>query len=292
MNEPTGPIGIVGLGLLGSAAAERLRANGWELIGFDLDEQRRRDFARSGGEVANSGIDVLRRSGTTLLCLPSSETVLSLFEESSDVESVGHVVDATTGSPDDVAAMLEWVAARGGEYVEAKVAGSSEQLRRGEAVLLIAGSDAAITAITSLLDGLSNRRFVVGPAGAAARFKLVHNLVLGLHRAVLAEGLTFAAALGFDPGDALSILQETPAASSVMPIKGPAMILRDYPPRATLTQHLKDVRLVLESATASGASVPLSSVHARLLELATEAGFGDSDNAAVIEAFAHWSEPR
>ncbi|MBL9082252.1 MAG: NAD(P)-dependent oxidoreductase, partial [Planctomycetales bacterium] len=118
-----------------------------------------------------------------------------------------------------------------------------------------------------------------------AKWKLVHNLILGLHRAVLAEGLAFAEALGLDAARLLDVLKRTPAASTVMTTKGPKMLARDFAPQATVRQHLKDVRLILATAAQAQAMTPLSKLHAELLERTIDLGHSESDNSAVITAF-------
>jgi 3-hydroxyisobutyrate dehydrogenase-like beta-hydroxyacid dehydrogenase len=125
----------------------------------------------------------------------------------------------------------------------------------------------------------------VGPCGAGAKAKLVHNLVLGLSRTVLAEGLALARSLGLNPETMLTMLRASPAVSRVVEIKGPRMIHGQYDPEARLAQHLKDVRLILETAQARGCRVPLSTVHARLLAEAMAAGWGDLDNSAIYRVF-------
>ena len=113
--------------------------------------------------------------------------------------------------------------------------------------------------------------------------KLVVNLVLGLNRAVLAEGLSFARSVGLDPTSALNVLRQSPAATIVMQTKGEKMVTGDFTPQARLRQHLKDVRLILEQSPA--ARTPLSELHAELLQSLVDQGYGDEDNAAVIRAF-------
>jgi 3-hydroxyisobutyrate dehydrogenase-like beta-hydroxyacid dehydrogenase len=115
--------------------------------------------------------------------------------------------------------------------------------------------------------------------------KLVVNLVLGLNRAALAEGLAFARACGLDPGEALRVLRAGAAYSQVMDAKGRKMVDHDFRPQARVAQHLKDVRLILAEAERAGAAVPLSELHRQLLERVVAAGLGDADNAAVIRAF-------
>jgi 3-hydroxyisobutyrate dehydrogenase-like beta-hydroxyacid dehydrogenase len=115
--------------------------------------------------------------------------------------------------------------------------------------------------------------------------KLVVNLVLGLNRAALAEGLALAHHCGLDPTAALEVLRAGPAYSRMMDIKGAKMLAGDFTPQARLAQHLKDVRLILKLGEASGARLPLSTLHRALLEQLAAAGYHDADNSAIIRAF-------
>ena len=230
--------------------------------------------------------EVLANCDRVLVSLPTSRTMSQLVEKHVDCFRPDQVIiDTTTGEPNEMVAIGARLAASGAAYVEACVAGSSDQMAAGEAILFLGGETRCIESLAELLTLLSRRRFHLGEVGSASRFKLVHNLVLGLHRAVLAEGLVFAEALGFSAEETLKVLQQTPARSSVMETKGPRMAQREYPPQARLSQHLKDVRLILAAAKGAGASTPLSETHGRLLEHAVRLGFGDADNSAIIEAF-------
>ena len=152
--------------------------------------------------------------------------------------------------------------------------------------MFLGGEKEIIHCYQDLLNTLAPKQFYVGPIGAASRFKLVHNLILGLNRAVLAEGLALAEALGFNASEALTILRETPATSMAMEAKGNWMAKGQYtPPQAKLSQHLKDVRIIQHLAKKAGAHTPLTNAHQSLLEEAESLGFGESDNAAIIEAF-------
>jgi 3-hydroxyisobutyrate dehydrogenase-like beta-hydroxyacid dehydrogenase len=122
----------------------------------------------------------------------------------------------------------------------------------------------------------------VGKWGNAAKMKLVTNLVLGLNRLALAEGLVFANAAGIEMEDALQALLNSPAYSRTMDAKGPKMVRGEFAPQARLSQHIKDVRLMLEEAERAGISLPLSGVHLELLEQAEAVGLGELDNSAII----------
>jgi 3-hydroxyisobutyrate dehydrogenase-like beta-hydroxyacid dehydrogenase len=120
--------------------------------------------------------------------------------------------------------------------------------------------------------------------------KLVLNLVLGLNRAVLAEGLAFARACGVDPALALEVLRDGPAYSRVMDTKGEKMLSGDFTPQARLAQHLKDVRLILEAASLRDVKTPFSDLHHDILQALADAGCGELDNSAIIRWYASTTE--
>ena len=115
--------------------------------------------------------------------------------------------------------------------------------------------------------------------------KLVVNLVLGLNRAVLAEGLSFARSMGVDQRRALEVLMAGPGFSRVMETKGEKMLARDFSPQARLAQHHKDVKLILEESARANHALPLSQLHDELLARLVAAGDGDLDNSAILKAF-------
>ena len=113
------------------------------------------------------------------------------------------------------------------------------------------------------------------------------NLVLGLNRAALAEGLHFAKTCGLDLHVVSDVLKAGASYSRIMDAKAAKMVQESFEPQAKLNQHLKDVRLILQQADAAGTQLPLSKTHRRLLEVAVEQGCGDMDNSAVILAWDH-----
>ena len=274
-------IGIIGVGLLGGALGQRLAKQGWEVLGHD-----RAVPAADGLTMCANATELAVQCDTILLSLPTSDITAGVVDALGQAVTQKHCfIDTTTGEPGEMEALGQALARRAAAYLEANVAGSSELAKRGEATLFLGGSTETIDRCQTLLEALAAKRFHVGPVGAASRFKLVHNLILGLNRAALAEGLAFAEALGFDAADAVEILRDTPATSAALEAKGGKMAKADYePPQARLAQHLKDVRLIRQLADAAGANTPLSSVHQSLLERAEALGLGESDNAAVIEA--------
>lgn len=279
-------VGIIGIGLVGTAVAERLLSAGYAVTGYDVRADQVEALRQLGGEPACCASAVVSECERIILSLPTSAIVSEVLDEVRPKLRPGSIlIDTTTGDPEDAVGFASMLSPLGVDYVDSTVGGSSRQVKTREAIFLCGGSEDAFARCQDLFEQFCKQAFHVGPAGSGARIKLVMNLVLGLNRAVLAEGLEFARASGIDPYLALEILRAGPAYSRAMDTKGPRMLNEEFEPEARLSQHLKDVRLILASGERQGARLPLSHVHAQLLEAAEHAGFGALDNSAVIKAF-------
>ena len=168
-------------------------------------------------------------------------------------------------------------------YLDATISGSSEQLRRGEALCMVGGDATDYAQCGELFQALGGAVRHVGKTGDGAKMKLVTNLVLGLNRAALAEGLALAEAMGLDLRRTLEVMQASAAYSRIMDSKGEKMITREFSPVARLSQHLKDVRLIQHAGESGGLRLPLTEAHRTLLEEGEASGLGAQDNSAIIE---------
>ncbi len=236
--------------------------------------------------AVGSASEVAAGCRSIVLSLPDSGVVGSVLGEvEAGLSDTRLFIDTTTGDPDDTVGCSKRLAEAGHDFLDASVGGSSKLLESGQAILMVGGDVDAFQRSSSILRAIGERVFHVGPAGAGIRMKLVFNLVLGLNRAVLAEGLAFASRYGLSVLQALEILEAGPSYSRAMDAKGRKMIARDFAPEARLSQHLKDVGLILAAGEGCGAQLPLSILHRQLLEQAESLGFGAADNSAIIESF-------
>jgi 3-hydroxyisobutyrate dehydrogenase-like beta-hydroxyacid dehydrogenase len=278
---------VIGLGLLGEALARRLFAGGFAVSGYDLDPAKTARLAELGGTAAASIAAVAKDCQTIVLAVFSTEQVETVLEREI-LPAVGRgsgriVLCASTCDPDRIASLGERVTARGLRLLEIPVSGSSGQVARGEGVALIGGDRDVLTAVEPVLCALFAARFHIGKLGDGGRAKLAINLILGLNRLALAEGLVFAERLGLDAASFLDVARQSAAHSQVMDVKGAKMVRGDFVPEGRIAQHLKDVHLMLEQAARVRQELPLLAIHADVLEACVRHGQGDLDNCVVIE---------
>jgi 3-hydroxyisobutyrate dehydrogenase-like beta-hydroxyacid dehydrogenase len=282
----TKPVGLIGLGLVGKALATRLIASGHEVIGFDIHAPACQQAAQIGVTLAPTVGDIGNKADVILLSLPDSETVSRVVADEqlgSHLRQGTLVLDTTTGCPSDAAYFANRFITREVRFIDVTLSGSSEDIVRGEAVALV-GAERE-DSLSAIVDRFARKAFYLGHAGAGCLSKLVVNHIMGLNRAALAEGLALGEKAGLDLSQLLPILKESAAYSRVMDMKGQRMVESDYEPASRLSQHAKDVGLILKLGEELGAYLPLEQLHQALLEAAIASGYADADNAALIEVF-------
>jgi 3-hydroxyisobutyrate dehydrogenase-like beta-hydroxyacid dehydrogenase len=222
-----------------------------------------------------------------ILSLPDSDVVDQIVSGPGGLLVAGSglrlILDTTTGEPERTEALATRCAAHGVLFADAPISGSSEQIRRRQGVVLVGGERSAYDSCLDLIRAVADRHYYLGGPGAGSRAKLASNLILGLNRLALAEGLVFAERLGLDLPAFLAMLKTTPAYSCAMDVKGEKMLRGDFAPQSKVAQHHKDLRIILEYAAKAGQELPLAALHKEILEQAMAAGEGDLDTSVVLQ---------
>ena len=279
---PDLPVGIIGLGLMGTALAERLAGAGIAVIGFDIDPDKCALFGKH--RTAASVGDVASRCHAIVLAVYDGAQVQTILGELETGPARPALICTTTCAPGEIERIAARAASAGLAFVEAPISGASAEVRDGTATVLVAGEPGAIKAVHALLAALCPRRTHVGKVGDASRTKLAINLILQNNRAVLAEGIAFAERLGLDGRTFLEAARNSAAYSRVMDTKGEKMLSRDFRPQSHIAQTLKDAELILHEARQHGVRLALTETQVDLLHAAIALEGPDSDSSASIEA--------
>jgi len=283
-------VGVIGLGLMGTAVTRRLLAAGCAVIGYDVDADKRARFAALGARAVESVADVARACRVSVLCVFNYAQVSEVVEgEAGLIASTPKAGEApvavctTTVEPEPIASLAERARAKGFVLLEVPISGTSSQVARGDGVGLVAGDEATAARVGQVLDAICPRRHFLGAPGNGARAKLAINLILGLTRAAIAEGLVLAERLGLDPARFLDVARASAAYSQAMDVKGPIMVSGDFAsPISRVDQSLKDFRMIVAQAESLGQTLPVASLYVELMQGCVANGEAALDNAIVI----------
>jgi 3-hydroxyisobutyrate dehydrogenase-like beta-hydroxyacid dehydrogenase len=280
------PIGLIGIGLVGTALAEHLLKADYPVVGFDIVPDKCLSLERMGGKAVSSPCQVATEVKRVFLSLMDTDVVREVVTGPDGILQSSQLprtlIDTTTGDPEETTRLANLLRSKGIFFLDAPVSGSSDQIRKREGVVMVGGDPKAYEECRDLFQTVARDFFYLGPSGSGSKAKLASNLILGLNRLVLAEGLIFAECLGLDLRAFLSLIKKTPAYSCAMDVKGLKMIEEDFTPQSRISQHHKDLELILRYAEKFGQPLPLGRLHQTILESSIKARDGELDNAAVI----------
>ena len=281
-------VGVVGLGLLGHAVASRLRAAGHDVVGHDVVPERVKALVALGGRAGSSVGGVVEAADVVCVLLPSlaavEEVVLGPAGIAAAARRAQTVVQMSTISPALTERLARDCRARGLDFLDCPVSGTSGMVERGDGIIFVGGERTLYERWRPVLESVLPRVVFIGAAGQAMVLKLVANLLVALNSAAAAEALSMAERAGLDVRLALEVLAGSAASSRMLEVRGPMITRREFPPQMKLDLFMKDLHLIQEAAGAVGAPLPLTDVAERLYRAAQTAGHGGDDLAVVVTA--------
>ncbi|MBI2188997.1 MAG: NAD(P)-dependent oxidoreductase [Acidobacteria bacterium] len=211
-------VGLIGLGIMGSAMAANLLKAGHRVIGYDVLPARRRAHARAGGIAAESAREVAGRAAVIVCSLPSAAALAETAAALSDDAGAARIVIETSTLPIAVkdAARRRLGAARI-TLLDCPLSGTGAQARVKDLVVYASGSRAAYRRVGRVLDGFARAHYFVGPFGAGSKMKFVANLLVAIHNVAAAEALVLAMKGGLDPAITLKVLADGAGSSRMLP---------------------------------------------------------------------------
>ncbi len=291
-------IGIVGVGLLGTAVASRLLEGGFEVAGYDTLPGQLVPLRSRGLVAAASLADAATNADAIFTILPSPDSVEAAFLGTGGLLDAAPpsatLIQMSTISPALTRRLADAAAAKARAFLDAPMSGTSAMVAHGDCVIFVGGDGGHLEACRPAFSAIARRTVHVGAAGMASLAKLATNLLVGLNTAALAEALVLGAKGGLDPALLVEILRDSAAASKMLEVRGPLMVGHRFEPQMKLDLFLKDFRLMLEEGQRLGVALPLTSLTQQLCTATAAAGRGGEDLAALIitlEAMAGLRRP-
>ena len=280
--------GIIGIGNMGGAMAQRLCSLGWTPWVHDVDATKVQDLLSFGALAPVDIAQAATESIATIVCVvDAAQTREVLFGPAGLAPqlSAGHVVVlCPTIAPQDVEAIAAQLTERCIHTIDAPMSGGPARARDGSMSLMVAGEDAVVARVQPLLDALSNKVFRISQrVGDGARTKLVNNLLAGINLVGAAEVFALASRMGLDLNRRLDVVEQSSGQSWIGSDRMRRAIAGDLAPRAHMTLLAKDTRLAQEAAAHAGFSGPLGAHASAVFAAAVAAGLEGLDDGALLE---------
>jgi putative dehydrogenase len=279
-------IGLVGLGIIGTAFARNLLKDGDQVVGFDIIPERVEALAALGGRGASSPGEVADQSDVILTAVASLGALSAIAGGSGGLIECSRrgfvVADASTLPIGEKEAVREILEPAGIPMLDCTISGTGLQAEVRQLVFMASGDPGAIRTVTPVLQRLGKAVYDVGAFGNGSRMKFVANLLVAVHTASTAEAVLLAERAGLDMAQVLEVIGSGVGSSRMWEIRGPLVVERRYqPPAAKVTQFVKDTHLIGDFARSIGVPTPLLDQSTILFEAAVEEGMGEWDAASV-----------
>ncbi|MEL6522210.1 MAG: NAD(P)-dependent oxidoreductase [Pseudomonadota bacterium] len=280
-------VGLVGLGIMGSAYAKNLIAGGIAVAGVDPDLSARERLAELGGTAHETLGDWIAECDLVILSLLSPTIMQEVCTQLADLLPPGTVVLETgTFALADKGAAHDILAANGIHLLDCPVSGTGAQARDADILMMASGDAEAIAHARPFMAHFTKGVIEAGAFGMGSRLKYVANHAVALHNAAAAETLAYSDALGLDRQTTYEMLSTGGGQSKMSDLRMPLMITGDYePPTATLHMFQKDLSIIGDDLRRLGLTAPLFDVADALYSTASNTLPETHDTAAVFEVY-------
>jgi len=278
-------VGIVGLGIMGSAIARNLVERGWKVIGYDIDAGKRAELAQAGVTIA-SGVDqVARDAAIVMTSLPTPAAVAD----------VAHGI-ANSGQPPRIVLELstlaiadklrfETILKKAGHIaLDCPLSGTGAQAKNRDLIVYASGDSDAITRCAPLFADFARQSADLGRFGNGSRMKFVANHLVAINNVATAEAMILAQRAGLDPQMVVDMVGPGAGGSRMFQMRAPMMVEGKYEPATMkVSTWKKDMAIIAEFADDVGCATPLFTLTQPVYTEAMAMGLGDQDTAAVFE---------
>ena len=287
-------VAVIGLGSMGLGVAQSLLRSGLAVAGFDPDPVALAKFADLGGIASADATQAARDAdAVVVVVVNAAQTETVLFGSGKDAGATavmrpgGVVLSSATMSPTDARRFAERCGAAGIHYLDAPMSGGTARAASGELTIMASGSADAFAGAAPVLQAIAKTVYTLGDAaGIGAAFKIVNQLLAGVHIAAACEAITFAKRLGLDIDKVFEVITASAGNSWMFENRIPHVLAGDYRPASAVDIFAKDLGIVADIGRAEKFPTPLAANALQLFLMTSAAGMGRDDDSSVARMIA------
>jgi len=287
-------VGVIGLGIMGSAMSGNLIGAGFSVLGYDVLARRRSELSKGGGRATRTIRDLAKRAPVVITSLPSSGALLEVAAELARARRREQIVVDTSTLPIVIKEQAKkLLAVQGITLLDCPLSGTGAQARVKDLAVYASGSRSAYRRCTPVFDGFARTHFFLGPFGAGSKMKFLANLLVAIHNVSAAEALVLGMKAGLDPATMVKVLGAGAGASRMLQVRGPMMVRNNYADAAMkVGVWQKDMQIITEFARELDCPTPLFAATTAIYNAAMAQGFAEADTASVCAVLESWAKTR
>ena len=279
-------IGVVGLGIMGSAISGNFLKSGYTVCGFDVNLVQAEALAAAGGTVLGSPGEVASQSDIVLTLLPSIAALDVVCTGADGFVAAGNsdviVMECSTLPIEDKQRNHDAVSATGMTMLDTPLSGTGAQARDKDLAVYLSGDEAAANICAEIISGFARAYYYVGPFGNGSKMKYVANHLVAIHNIAAAEAFVLGMKGGLEAQTIFNVIADSAGTSRMFEVRGPMMVADDYS-EATMkiSTWQKDMGIIGAFAKNLDCPTPLFGACADIYTAGMAQGRADEDTAAV-----------
>ncbi|WP_398479814.1 L-threonate dehydrogenase [Tardiphaga sp.] len=284
-------IAVIGLGSMGYGMALSLKRSGFTVTGCDVSAEAVKRFVGEGGKGAATPAEAAKSADIVVsVVVNAAQTEAILFGKDGVAGTLAKgavFISSATMDPDVARRLSGELEATGRHYLDAPISGGAQRAAQGELTILASGSDAAFAKARPALDAMAAKLYELGDAaGQGAAFKMINQLLAGVHIAAASEAIAFAAKQGLDIRKVYEVITASAGNSWMFENRMPHVLDGDYTPRSAVDIFVKDLGIIQDMARTAKFPVPVSAAALQMFLMTSAAGMGRDDDASVARMYA------
>jgi 3-hydroxyisobutyrate dehydrogenase len=283
-------VGVIGLGSMGLGMAMSMAGRGLALVGYDLNAGVLEKLVAAGSSAANSASAAAEDvEALVIVVVNAAQTEAILFGEgaAARMKRGGVILSCATMSPRDARRLARQAEAAGLLYLDAPISGGAAKASIGQLTVMASGSPAAFDKAKPVLDAIAGTVHRLGDEpGVGASFKMVNQLLAGVHIAAACEAMTFAARLGLDLPKVYEVITGSAGNSWMFENRVPHILDGDYAPRSAVDIFTKDLGIVSDMGRQEKFPLPVAATALQMFLATAAAGMGGDDDSSVARMIA------
>ena len=274
-------IGIIGLGVLGSAIAECFINKKINIIGYDLSDKFYKKLNTSFFSSASSIDELYSESDIVITCLPTEQSLLDVTE---NLKSEVLIIETSTLPHECKKKALDQLKNSNCKIVDAPLSGNRLAALEGKLSAYLSGDESNKIIAKKVLDIFCQKVTDVGDFGNGIVMKLIGNILNLVHNAVSAEVLTLGTKAGLKPEVIHRAISGTFSSSGVFENRGKLMVDQDFEKEGmNFSTPMKDSKFITQLSRENLVALPIYQVALQYYYSAVANGLGDKDASSVIK---------
>ena len=283
--------GVIGLGSMGLSMAQSMVKRGIKVAGFDINAAAVAKLVEAGGSGASSVTDVAKNADVLIVVVVNAaQTETVLFGEKSAAAAMKKgsvIISSATMAPDDARRLAARAEALGLLYLDAPISGGAAKAAIGQLTVMASGTAETFKRARPVLDAIAATVYELGDAaGIGASFKMVNQLLAGVHIAAACEAVTFAKKLGLDLPMVYKVITASAGNSWMFENRVPHILDGDYAPRSAVEIFTKDLGIVSDMGRREKFPLQIAATALQMFLMTAAAGMERDDDASVARMIA------